>query len=92
MNTENELNNFINYIKTDFVCCLLYIWKSSMTIASGTLLHIPWFDFSDPIFDGTPEEIDIALFKKYNISQEIIDHILEILPNYYDLDLTKYKG
>lgn len=58
----------------------------------GELRYVPWFDFSDPIFAGTPEEIDIALFEKYNVSQEIINHILEILPNYYDLDLDKYKG
>ena len=53
---------------------------------------IPWFDFSDPMFAGSSEDIDVALFRKYGISQQIVDHILEILPNYYNLDLTKYKN
>jgi hypothetical protein len=29
---------------------------------------IPWFNFNNPIFTGSPEDIDMALFKKYNIS------------------------
>lgn len=90
-NTEREAINFQKYIQTFFVCCCLTLIKTGVSFSKGELKYIPWFDFSDSIFDGTPEEIDMALFKKYNISQEIIDHILEILPNYYDLDLTKYK-
>jgi hypothetical protein len=52
---------------------------------------IPWFNFNDSIFNSSPEDIDNALFKKYNISQDIINHILELLPNYYNLNLDKYK-
>ena len=50
------------------------------------------FDFSDSLFNNTVEDIDIQLFKKYNISQNIVNHILKILPNYYNLDLSKYKN
>ena len=44
--------------------------------------------------EGNPtmyfEDIDIALCKKYNISQDIVNHLITILPNYYNLDLSKY--
>ena len=62
-----------------------------MNQVNGELKYVPYFDFSNPIFNNTPEEIDIALFKKLNIRQEIIDHIIDIIPNYYNLDLSKYK-
>jgi hypothetical protein len=39
-----------------------------MHLDAGELKYIPWFDFTDSIFNNSPEDIDIALFKKYNIS------------------------
>ena len=91
-NNEKELNNFIEYIKTYFVRCCLYLVKHNMHLDSGELKAIPMFDFSDSLFNNTVEDIDIQLFKKYNISQNIVNHILKILPNYYNLDLNKYKN
>ena len=88
--TEQMLNNFVNYLQTYFVRALLYCYKTSIDITMVPIQNIPWFDFSDSMFNGTPEEIDIALFKKYHISQNIVNHIIEILPNYYKLDLSKY--
>ena len=88
--TEQMLNNFVNYLQTYFVRALLYCYKTSIDITMVPIQNIPWFDFSNSMFNGTPEEIDIALFKKYYISQDIVNHIIEILPNYYNLDLTKY--
>ena len=84
--------NFLNYCKTYFCRACLYFNKINIENVGGNgLKTVPIFDFSDPIFNNLPEYIDNALFKKYNIKQEIIDHILDILPNYYNLDLTKYK-
>ena len=90
--SENELIRIKNYLRGYFNRAALYLISTSYELGAGELRYVPWFDFSDPIFEETPEEIDIALFEKYNVSQDIINHILEILPNYYDLDLTKYKG
>ena len=90
-NNKQESYNFLKYIQTFFVSNCLSLIKTSASFSKGELTHIPWFDFSDPIFNGSPEEIDLALFKKYNISQQIIDHIITTLPNYYNLDLTKYN-
>ena len=82
--TETEANGFINYVKTDFCCINLYMYKNDINL--GTNLHyIPWFDFSQDIFSKSPREIDDYLFKKYNISDEIRKHIEEILPDYYNI-------
>ena len=45
---------------------------------------IPWFDFSNNIFSKPVNEIDNYLFKTYNISEKIRNHIENILPDYYN--------
>ena len=83
-NSKEEAENFINYVKTDFVSSCLYLYKYDLNLAP-LLRYIPWFDFSDPHFSKSPKEIDDWLFKKYNISDEIRKHIEEILPDYYGI-------
>ena len=84
-NTEQELNNFIRYIKTDFARTCLMLVKNGANLHRGEMRYIPWFDFSDEHFNKSPKEIDDWLFKKYNISDEIRKHIEEILPDYYNI-------
>lgn len=83
--TEQELNNFIRYIKTDFVRGCLKLSKNHSNQFRGCFKTIPWFDFSDEHFNKSPKEIDDWLFKKYDISDEIRKHIEEILPDYYGI-------
>ena len=84
-NTEQELNNFIRYIKTDFARTCLMLVKNGSNLHRGEMRYIPWFDFSDEHFNKSPKEIDDWLFKKYNISDEIRKHIEKILPDYYSI-------
>jgi hypothetical protein len=84
-NTKQELFNFMNYLKTDFVRGCLYLIKTTTNLMRGELKYIPWFDFLDNHFSKSPREIDDWLFKKYNISDEIRKHIEEILPDYYGI-------
>lgn len=86
-NTEQELKNFWKYIHTDFVNIILYFYKTSLNIHSGVLNEIPWQDF-------TQEWTDEKLFKKYGITKEEIQHIYDILPNYYGIkriNLNEYE-
>ena len=83
--TKQELNNFIRYIKTDFVRGCLKLSKNHSNQFRGCFKTIPWFDFSDDHFSKSPREIDNWLFKKYNISDEIRKHIEKILPDYYGI-------
>ena len=89
---ENELQNFWKYTHTLFVSVCIYCFKKNLHLDDDTLTHIPWVDFNNKIFSKTIEDIDIYLFDKYNISKDIVNHILEIVPNYYNLDLNKYKN
>ena len=84
-NTKQELDNFINYIKTDFVRACLMLTKFNANMHRGCLRSVPWFDFSQDIFSKSPREIDDYLFKKYDISDEIRKHIKEILTDYYNI-------
>ena len=77
--------NFTNYIKTDFLRACLIFGKNQGDITIGCLLYCPWFDFSNPIFSKSPSEIDDYLFDKFNISDEIRQHIEELLPDYYGI-------
>ena len=60
---KQNLNGFINYIKTDFVRAILKLYKNNMNINIGIFKHIPWQDFSDEIFSKSPREIDDYLFE-----------------------------
>ena len=93
-NTKNEMENFINYIQSDFARCCLMLGKSTQNIIGGALKYIPWFDFSDEHFSKSPSEIDDYLFEKYipevdeetGITRdEISQHIEELLPDYYGI-------
>jgi len=81
---KNECQNLINYLKTDFARMCLWFIKNDTALAYNTKTT-PWFDFSDPVFSKSPKEIDDYLFKKYNVSNEIRQHIEEILPDYYNI-------
>lgn len=84
-NTKKEAISFLNYTKTNFCrACLLYN-KTNLHLDRGELKYIPWFDFSNPIFSKSPSEIDDYLFDKFNISDEIRQHIEELLPDYYGI-------
>ena len=83
--TEQEQLNFFNYIQTDFCRACLSTIKNNHHLDGGELRYIPWFDFSDSVFNKTPKEIDDYLFKKYNISNDIRKYIEEFLPDYYNI-------
>ena len=77
--SEQCLHNFWGYIHTDFVNIILYCYKTGLNLFRGALDVIPWQDF-------TQEWNDEKLFKKYGITKEEIQHIYDILPNYYGIE------
>ena len=88
LKNEKELQNFWNYIHTDFVNIILYFYKTGLNLFRGVLNEIPWQDFSNN-WD------DYKLFNKYNFTEDEIKHIYDILPNYYNIkriDLNIYKN
>ena len=78
--SKKEAYNFRYYIQTTFVqACLTLIKQNANFIDSKEIAYVPWQDF-------TQEWNDEKLFKKYGITKEEIQHIYEILPNYYGIE------
>ena len=75
-NTEQEANNFLNYIKTDFARFCLSIYKNNQNQHRGELKIIPWLDF-------TKQWTDEILYKHFDLSDKEIEFIDKIIPKYY---------
>ena len=74
--SEKKADNFLNYIKTNFVRFCLSIYKSNSQLDRGELAIIPWLDFSQ-------EWTDEKLYKHFDISEEEIKFIEKHIPKYY---------
>lgn len=77
--TENELNNFLQYCKTYFVRFCLSICKNTQSMHYGEMSLIPWLDF-------TQEWTDEKLFKNFNIDKRTQEYIYNFLPDYYGIE------
>jgi hypothetical protein len=73
--TEQEAQNFINYLKTNFARRALSLYKINSQLSTGELKAVPWLDF-------TQEWSDEKLAKEFELTQEEIDFVNEI-PQYY---------
>jgi site-specific DNA-methyltransferase (adenine-specific) len=76
--TEQECDNYINYLRTDFARFLLSVLKNTQNNHYGEMDLIPWLDF-------TEEWDDDKLFKKFNVSQELQDYIKDFLPDFHGI-------
>lgn len=77
-NSEIERNNFLQYLKSDFVRFCLSLSKLNKHYDRGEMELIPWLDF-------TEEWDDEKLFKEFDVSQELQDYIREFIPDYYGI-------
>tara|TARA_R110000822_G_scaffold9910_1_gene37961 strand:- start:476 stop:1522 length:1047 start_codon:yes stop_codon:yes gene_type:complete len=77
-NTLEEADNFINYLKTDFVRFCLSLYKITGNIKSGSIHKaIPYLDFTES-WDNQ------KLFSKFNITIEEQNKIKNIIPPFYE--------
>ena len=86
-NTYLEAKHCLDYLISDFARICIYFIKTTIELSSGELKYVPWQDF-------TQEWNDEKLFKKYGITKEEIQHIYEVLSNYYNIkriDLDTYE-
>jgi len=74
---EDHANNFIKYIKTNFVRFCLSMLKNNKNVYCGEMSLIPWLDF-------TQEWTDEKLIKEFNLTDEEVDFINKHIPKYYD--------
>jgi hypothetical protein len=76
--SEVELDNFINYLKTDFARFTLALLKNKSDLHRGELEIVPWLDF-------TEEWDDDKLFAKFDVSQELQDYIRDFMTDCYGI-------
>lgn len=76
--TEQELNNFMGYLKTDFSRFCLALYKNSNSLHRGELDIVPWLDFTQTWDDG-------KLYKHFGIDEETQEYIREFLPDYHGI-------
>ena len=80
--TDDEVENFLCYLKTDFVRFCLAIFKMNAQLNRGEMDLIPWLDF-------TQSWDDEKLFAHFNIDQDTQDYIRAFLPDYYGIRKPK---
>jgi len=73
---ENEANNFLNYLKTDFCRFCLSIYKNNSQLDRGELASIPWLNFKE-------EWSDDKLYSFFNISDDERNFIEKFIVKYY---------
>lgn len=77
-NTEEERQNFINYLKTKSVRFLLSLTKVGTEMNGGKPYSIiPWMDF-------TKHYTEEDLKKAWGIDDELWDYINKFIPDYYE--------
>jgi site-specific DNA-methyltransferase (adenine-specific) len=76
--TEEEMDNFIEYLKTDFARFCLSFYKCNASLGTGELAIVPWLDF-------TKKWTDKELYKKFNVSEELQNYITTFIPDYHGI-------
>lgn len=77
-NTENETTNVIKYIKTKFCRALYGVLKRTQANTPGKWKYVPLQDFtanSDIDWTKSIHDIDVQLYKKYDLSDKEIKFI-----------------
>lgn len=75
---ENEAKNCLKYIKTKFSRTMLGVLKITQANKKATWAYVPLQNFtekSDIDWSKSIHEIDLQLYKKYNLTQEEINFI-----------------
>ena len=76
--TLNEAENTMKYIKSKFARCMLGVLKTTQSNKKETWKYVPMQDFtnnSDIDWSKSIHEIDLQLYKKYNLNQDEINFI-----------------
>lgn len=76
--TMEEMHNFIDALRTDFMRFCLVKVKKNKHLESGELKFVPWLDF-------TQKWDDKKLFETFEISEDIQKAIKEFIPEYYGI-------
>lgn len=76
--SKKEAQNFITYLKTDFVRFALSMYKLNTSLDTGELYAIPWLDFSKKWDDK-------KLRIRFSLTKDEIDFIQSSIPDFYGI-------
>lgn len=76
LENEENANNLIKYLKSNFARFCLSIYKNNSQLDRGELELIPWLDFSR-------EWTDEDLIKEFELTPEEVEFINKHIPKYY---------
>jgi hypothetical protein len=76
--TEAELNNFVNYLKSDFARFCLHFVKFNKNLSRQFFTTTPLMDFKE-------EWTDERLYEYFDVSPELIKHITTFLPDFHGI-------
>ncbi len=75
--TENECQNFLDFLKTNISRFLVSIYKNNQNLHRGELEILPWLDFSKKWTDEN-------LVEYFQFTQDEVDFINSKISNYYN--------
>lgn len=73
---ESQADNFLEYVRTNFVRFCLSINKINQNLYCGEMLNIPWLDFNEKWTDEN-------LYKFFDLDENEINFINKTIPKYY---------
>lgn len=76
--TQDEHDNFKNYLKTDFARFCLSLKKFSKNLQTDSFELIPLVDFKEAWDDD-------KLYAYFNVSKDMVDFIQEFIPDFYGI-------
>lgn len=74
--TEKEARYLAKFIMTRFTRALLYVHKNGRTSAQNNWISIPLQDFNEEWWNEPIEKLEIRLFDKYSVPQEVRNFVL----------------
>ena len=73
---ENALKA-AKYLLTRFLRALLYLYKFSQDNSKENFKYVPLQDFSEKWWNGSIEEIELELFRKYKVPENVRKFVLD---------------
>ena len=84
-NTSEEAVNFKKYCMSDICRLMLYYFKPNLGLGKGELKYIPWFNFTDSMFDGSATNVNENIYKYFNFEEKEKTEIRSVISDYYSI-------
>ena len=70
---------------SDICRLMLYYFKPNLGLGKGELKYIPWFNFTDSMFDGSATNVNENIYKYFNFGEKEKTEIRSVISDYYGI-------